>query len=61
VAVIENGTLPGERVLHGRLTDLAELALETDPDAPTLLFVGETAALAAARARAEAIVAEAAA
>jgi uroporphyrin-III C-methyltransferase/precorrin-2 dehydrogenase/sirohydrochlorin ferrochelatase len=61
IAIIENGTLPGERVLHGRLANLAELALETDPDAPTLLFVGETAALAAARARAAAIVAEAAA
>jgi uroporphyrin-III C-methyltransferase/precorrin-2 dehydrogenase/sirohydrochlorin ferrochelatase len=61
VAIIENGTLPGERILKGRLSELAELALQTEPDAPTLLFVGETAALAAARARAEAIVAEAAA
>jgi uroporphyrin-III C-methyltransferase/precorrin-2 dehydrogenase/sirohydrochlorin ferrochelatase len=61
VAIIENGTLPGERILKGRLSDLAELAQKTDPDAPTLLFVGETAALAAERARAEAIVAEAAA
>jgi uroporphyrin-III C-methyltransferase len=61
VAIIENGTLPGERILKGRLWELAELALQTDPDAPALLFVGETAALAAARTRAEAIVAEAAA
>jgi uroporphyrin-III C-methyltransferase/precorrin-2 dehydrogenase/sirohydrochlorin ferrochelatase len=61
VAVIENGTLPGERILKGRLSELAELAQQTDPDAPTLLFVGETAALAAARARAAAIVEEAAA
>jgi uroporphyrin-III C-methyltransferase/precorrin-2 dehydrogenase/sirohydrochlorin ferrochelatase len=50
VAVIENGTRPDERVSTGRLADLARLAARhTVPGAgPSLLVVGEVAALAAA-------------
>jgi uroporphyrin-III C-methyltransferase/precorrin-2 dehydrogenase/sirohydrochlorin ferrochelatase len=49
VAIVENGTRPDERVLKGDLAGLAELARATTPDAPALLFVGDTAALAAER------------
>jgi uroporphyrin-III C-methyltransferase/precorrin-2 dehydrogenase/sirohydrochlorin ferrochelatase len=49
VAIVENGTRAEERVLKGVLSGLAELAQATAPDAPTLLFVGATAALAAER------------
>ena len=49
VAVIENGTRPDERVSAGRLSDLARLAVRhTGPGAgPSLIVVGEVAALAA--------------
>lgn len=49
VAVIENGTRPGERTSAGRLSDLARLAVRhTGPGAgPSLIVVGEVAALAA--------------
>jgi len=50
VAVIENGTRPDERVSSGRLSDLARLAARhTGPGAgPSLIVVGDVAALAAA-------------
>ena len=50
VAIIENGTRPDERVSTGRLADLARLAAaHTRGDAgPSLIIVGEVAALAAA-------------
>lgn len=49
VAIVENGTRPDERVSVGRLADLARLAAtHTRGDAgPSLLIVGEVAALAA--------------
>ncbi|HTX24450.1 MAG TPA: siroheme synthase CysG [Steroidobacteraceae bacterium] len=43
-AVIERATLPGERVLRGRLTDIAALARAEHITAPALLVVGEVAA-----------------
>ena len=50
VAIVENGTRPDERVSTGRLADLARLAVaHTRGDAgPSLIIVGEVAALAAA-------------
>jgi uroporphyrin-III C-methyltransferase len=50
VAIVENGTRPDERVSVGRLSDLARLAAtHTRGDAgPSLIIVGEVAALAAA-------------
>ena len=50
VAIIENGTRPDERVSTGRLGDLARLAVaHTRVDAgPSLIVVGDVAALAAA-------------
>ena len=49
VAIIENGTRPDERVSTGALSDLARLAaLHARSDAgPSLIIVGEVAALAA--------------
>jgi len=50
VAIVENGTRPDQRVSVGRLADLARLALphtaRTDAG-PSLIIVGEVAALAA--------------
>lgn len=50
VAIVENGTRPDERVSVGRLSDLARFAAtHTRGDAgPSLIIVGEVAALAAA-------------
>ena len=50
VAIIENGTRPDERISTGRLADLTRLAAaHTRGDAgPSLIIVGEVAALAAA-------------
>jgi uroporphyrin-III C-methyltransferase/precorrin-2 dehydrogenase/sirohydrochlorin ferrochelatase len=50
VAIVENGTRPDERVSLGRLADLARLAVPHDSrgDAgPSLIIVGDVAALAA--------------
>lgn len=51
VAIIENGTRPDERVSTGHLSDLARLAVpHSRGDAgPSLIIVGEVAALAAAQ------------
>ena len=46
-AIIERATLPGQRVLGGRLHDIAERARQAGITAPAVLIVGETAARAA--------------
>lgn len=51
VAIVENGTRPDERVLRGRLADLARLAvphISRGDAGPSLIIVGDVAALAAA-------------
>ena len=45
-ALIENGSRPAQRVVHGRLTDLSQLARHHAVQSPALLIVGEVAALA---------------
>ena len=45
VAVIENGSRPEQRVLLGRLDDIAALAAAHSVQSPALLVVGEVAAL----------------
>jgi len=47
VAFVENGTLPTQRVIVGRLGEAARLAAEHQLTAPALLIVGSVAALAA--------------
>lgn len=47
IALIENGTRTGQRVLTGRLSELAALAAYHGFEAPSLLVVGEVAALGA--------------
>jgi len=49
VAVIENGTLPQERVLTGTLGELAALVRTHKVVSPAIIMIGETAALAIAR------------
>src|SRR6056297_2243996 len=46
VALVENGSLPGQRVLSGTLAELATLAERYEVRPPAMLFVGEVAALA---------------
>jgi uroporphyrin-III C-methyltransferase/precorrin-2 dehydrogenase/sirohydrochlorin ferrochelatase len=46
VAVVENGSRPGQRVLLLRLDELKDLATRARVSSPALLFVGEVAALA---------------
>lgn len=46
--VVEQATLPGQRVLQGTLSTIAALAREHEVGAPSVLIVGEVAALAAA-------------
>ena len=41
VAVIENGTLPTQRVLRGRLDQLPELVERESVVTPALLIIGE--------------------
>lgn len=45
-ALVERGSLPGQRVVGGALADLPRLAREHGVQAPALLIVGEVAALA---------------
>ncbi|HEY9281387.1 MAG TPA: siroheme synthase CysG [Eoetvoesiella sp.] len=45
-ALVENGTRPDQRVLTGVLADLAALARQHQFKAPSLLLIGEVAALA---------------
>lgn len=46
IAVIENGTLPQQRVITGSLKQLPELVLKHDIISPSLIVIGEVAALA---------------
>jgi uroporphyrin-III C-methyltransferase/precorrin-2 dehydrogenase/sirohydrochlorin ferrochelatase len=46
IAVVENGSRPGQRVLLARLDELEDLATRARVSSPALLFVGEVAALA---------------
>ncbi len=45
VALVENGSRPGQRVLVGQLDSIAELAATQAVKSPALLIVGEVAAL----------------
>lgn len=45
-AWVENGTRPEQRVISGRLSELAETSLQHDVQSPALLIIGEVAALA---------------
>ncbi|MDS1142438.1 siroheme synthase CysG [Pusillimonas sp. SM2304] len=45
-AIVENGTRSNQRVLHGQLQDMARLARQHAIKAPSLLLIGEVAALA---------------
>lgn len=53
VAVIENGTRPEQRLVTGRLGDLAALVTDNAVTGPALIIIGEVAALADAGAIAE--------
>ena len=50
VAVIENGTLPDERVFHGRLAELPGLIAANAVTPPALIVIGEVVRLGAATA-----------
>lgn len=43
IAIIEHGTSDDQRVIHGRLDNLTDLAVQYDVVAPALLIVGEVA------------------
>ena len=45
VAVIENGTRPDEKTVHGRLADLPGLLANNGIDGPALLMIGEATLL----------------
>jgi uroporphyrin-III C-methyltransferase/precorrin-2 dehydrogenase/sirohydrochlorin ferrochelatase len=45
IAIIENGTSDNQRIIHGRLGDLTDLAGRHDVVAPAILIVGEVAKL----------------
>lgn len=49
-ALVENGTLPKQRVIQGTLAHLAELAQSEKVEAPALLIIGEVAEMAATHA-----------
>ena len=46
VAIIENGTLPGQRTTVGTLADIAERARRRSVGNPAVVVVGDVAALA---------------
>lgn len=46
VAIIENGTRANQRVITGRLHDLPELVKQHQVQAPSMLLIGEVAAMA---------------
>ncbi len=48
VAVIENGTLPSQKALYGRLSGLGWLVRQSDITGPALIVIGSVAALAEA-------------
>lgn len=45
VAIIENGSLPDQRVIRGRLADLTDLLAAEAVASPALIFIGEVAGL----------------
>lgn len=45
VAFVSNGSMEKQRVLHGTVGKLPQLARRTEPGAPTLLIIGQVAAL----------------
>lgn len=45
VALVANGSREQQQVLHGTVNDLHQLAARIEPAAPTLLFIGQVAAL----------------
>jgi uroporphyrin-III C-methyltransferase/precorrin-2 dehydrogenase/sirohydrochlorin ferrochelatase len=47
-AIVENATLPAQRVVTGAVADLAELVRAHDIDSPALLVIGEAVALGGA-------------
>jgi uroporphyrin-III C-methyltransferase/precorrin-2 dehydrogenase/sirohydrochlorin ferrochelatase len=49
IAIIENGTSDNQRIIHGHLEDLVDLADQKDIVAPALLLVGEVAELGIGR------------
>jgi siroheme synthase len=53
VALLERATWPEERVLKSTLADLPALARDAKLQSPTLLVIGEVAALAQVRGRIE--------
>jgi len=48
VALIENGTLPNQRVIEGTLGTIAALAAAADVQPPAVLVIGEVVRLRAA-------------
>ena len=46
VAIVENGTLPGQRTTVGTLADIADLARERGVGNPAVVVIGDVAALA---------------
>ncbi len=46
VAVIENGTLPGQKAAYGRLSELGRLVRQSAITGPALIVIGRVAALA---------------
>jgi len=44
VAVVENASLPGRRLLHGTLADLPSLASRDDLDGPVMTIIGDAVA-----------------
>ncbi|GBD43273.1 Siroheme synthase [bacterium HR40] len=49
VAMVENGTLPQQRMVHGTLADIAERAAASGLEGPAIVIVGEVAAFADTR------------
>jgi uroporphyrin-III C-methyltransferase/precorrin-2 dehydrogenase/sirohydrochlorin ferrochelatase len=45
IALVANGSRENQRVLHGSVRQLAQLAAVIEPGAPTLLIIGQVAAL----------------
>ncbi len=53
MAVIENGTLPAQRVVTGRIDDLGRLMREHAIAAPALIVIGEVVRHGAAAAQSD--------
>ena len=45
IALVENGTLPEQRILTGTLADIADQAAVTDFQPPALIIIGKVVAL----------------